>query len=257
MGTTDYTCDEEGIATITINNPNRRNAMTYPMIEELYESFTIATNEARVVILTGAEDTFCSGIDLNFLENIPPSERGIKIPTYDEDGWWNITSCPLPVIAAVDGAAVGMGAEWTSHCDIRIATTRARFSWNFSHRGLIPDTGAGTWLLPRQIGTQNALQLLYSGTWLDAQRALEIGYVYKTVEPDLLLPTAIEEARSYLLGAPSSHRMTKKLLYSGLYRDVAKHQEISRRALLECFQSDDHQEGLTAFTEGRPPDFKL
>ena len=255
MTSTDYQCDNDGIATITINNPRRRNAMTYPMIEELYDNLSHASQEARVVILTGAEDAFCAGIDLNFLSEIPPEDRGIKVPTHDEHGWWNITSCPLPVIAAVNGPAVGMGAEWTSHCDIRIASTNARFAWNFAHRGLIPDTGAGTWLLPRQIGIQNALRLLYSGDWLDASSALEIGYVAEIVDPDQLLTAAVAEAKKYLLGAPSSHKLSKKLLYEGLHLSVSEHQEISRRTLLECFQSGEHQEGVQAFREGRPPNF--
>ena len=125
-----------------------------------------------------------------------------------------------------------MGAEWTSHCDIRIASTNARFAWNFAHRGLIPDTGAGTWLLPRQIGIQNALRLLYSGDWLDASSALEIGYVAEIVDPDQLLTAAVAEAKKYLLGAPSSHKLSKKLLYEGLHLSVSEHQEISRRTLL-------------------------
>ena len=255
MEETLYDLDDDGIATLTIDNPRRRNAMTYPMIEQLYEGLRRAADEARVVIIIGRGDAFCAGIDLNFLSDIPPEDRGIKVPTHDADGWWNITACPLPVIAAIDGAAVGMGAEWTSHCDVRIATTRARFSWNFAHRGLVPDTGAGTWLLPRQIGTQNALRLLYSGDWLDAETALKIGYVCKTVEPDQLFSAAIEEARSYLLGAPSSHQLSKRLLYEGLHLPVGTHQENSRRTLLECFQSEEHQEGISAFAEGRPPNF--
>ena len=255
MGETRYDLDADGIATITIDNPTRRNAMTYPMIEQLYDGLQRASDEARVVIITGHGDAFCAGIDLNFFSEIPPQERGIKVPTYDEQGWWNITACPLPVIAAVDGAAVGMGAEWTSHCDVRIASTRARFSWNFSHRGLVPDTGAGTWLLPRQVGLQNALRLLYSGDGLDAQTALEIGYVCKTVEPDELYNSALEEAHRYLLGATSSHRLTQQLLYEGLHLPVLEHQTNSRHTLLECFQSDEHFEGVNAFTEGRAPNF--
>jgi enoyl-CoA hydratase len=255
MASTDYTCDEDGIACITINNPSRKNAMTYPMIEEMYQHLITAEKEARVVILTGTEDAFCAGIDLNFLSDIPPENRGIKVPTHDENGWWNITSCPLPVIAAVNGPAVGMGAEWTSHCDIRIVSRNARFAWNFAHRGLIPDTGAGTWLLPRQIGIQNALKLLYSGEWLNASTALEIGYVSEIVDPDQLMAAAIAEAKKYINGAPSSHKLTKKLLYEGLYHPVLEHQEISRHNLLECFQSAEHEEGIKAFSEGRSPNF--
>ena len=95
MASTDYACDIDGIATITINNPKRKNAMTYPMIEQMYEHLLTAAAEARVVILTGAEDAFCAGIDLDFLSSISPEERGIKVPTHDENGLWNITALSL------------------------------------------------------------------------------------------------------------------------------------------------------------------
>ena len=96
-------------------------------------------------------------------------------------------ACPKPVIAAIDGPAVGMGAEFTSQCDIRIASSRARFAWNFSHRGLVPDTGAGSWLLPRLIGVSQALWLLYSGEFISAREAHELKYVATVVEPDELI----------------------------------------------------------------------
>ena len=246
-----------GSAVITIDNPSRRNAMTYPMIEAMYEHLVTAaeTSEVRTVILTGEGDAFCAGIDLAFLKSIPPEERGITVPTMDDAGWWNITACPKPVIVAVDGSAVGMGAEFTSHGDIRIATDRARFAWNFAHRGLVPDTGAGSWLLPRQIGLQPALRLLYSGAWLHADEALELGYVCEVVAPNDLLEAALTEAERYHAGSPLSHRLTKRLLYGGLTRPVLDHQLASRKTLLDCFQSADHAEGVAAFTEKRKPDF--
>jgi enoyl-CoA hydratase/carnithine racemase len=246
-----------GSAVITIDNPTRRNAMTYPMIEAMYAHLVTAAEspEVRTVVLTGQGDAFCAGIDLVFLESIAPEDRGIKVPPMNEEGWWNITACPKPVIVACDGPAVGMGAEWTSHGDVRIATDRARFAWNFAHRGLIPDTGAGSWLLPRQIGLQPALRLLYSGAWLPADEALALGYVCEVVAPDDLLEAALTEAERYHAGSPRSHRLTKELLYAGLTRPVLDHQTTSREILLECFQSDDHAEGVAAFTQKRPPNF--
>ena len=208
------------------------------------------------MILTGAGGAFCSGTDLGYLASIPPAERGFRGPLTDAAGWWNIVACPKPVIAAIDGPAVGLGAELTSHCDVRIASTRARFAWNFVHRGLVPDTGAGTWLLPRQIGLSAALRLLYSGAWLDADEAVRLGYVAFTVEPELLLEATRAEARSYLAGAPSAQVQTKRLLYEGLDRPVAEHQLVSREALLRCFRSAEHAEGVAAFAEGRRPDFR-
>ena len=257
LGTVDYDI-ADAIATITIDNPTRRNAMTYPMIEQLYHGLrTAAADEAcGAIILTGAADTFCAGIDMTFLAAIPPDQRGIRVPVTDRDGRWNIVACPKPVIAAIDGAAVGMGAEWTSHCDIRIATDRARFSWNFAQRGLVPDTGAGSWLLPRQIGLQPALDLLYSGDWLSAQDALALGYVHSVVAPDMLIDTARAHARRYLTGSPHAHAATKRLVYDGLGRSIAEHQFVSREELQIAFRSADHAEGLAAFTERRPPRFR-
>lgn len=246
-----------GSAVITIDNPTRRNAMTYPMIEAMYDHLLAAADaaEVRTVVLTGEGDAFCAGIDLTFLEAIPPAERGITAAPMNEAGWWNITACPKPVIVAIDGPAVGMGAEWTSHGDVRIASDRARFAWNFAHRGLVPDTGAGSWLLPRQIGLQPALQLLYSGAWLSADEALELGYVCAVVPPDDLLEAALAEAERYHGGSPRSHRLTKALVYDGLTRPVLEHQNASRQTLLDCFQSNDHAEGVAAFTEKRAPKF--
>jgi enoyl-CoA hydratase len=148
-----------------------------------------------------------------------------------------------------------MGAEFTSQCDVRIATSRARFAWNFVHRGLVPDTGAGTWLLPRLIGPQAALRLLYSGEFLGAEEALAIGYVARVVEPDQLLDAAREEARRYLAGSPFSQRLIKDLVYRGLERSLADHIRNHVPALQACFASQDHKEGVAAFLERREPRF--
>jgi enoyl-CoA hydratase/carnithine racemase len=253
----DYELDDEGIAVVTINQPARRNAVTYPMMAQLFDHLETAGKDpaCRVIVLTGAGETFCSGTDLRYLDAVPPAERGFPGPLYDEDGWWNIVACPKPVIAAVDGSAVGMGAEWTSMADVRIATGRARFSWNFVQRGLVPDTAAGTWLLPRLIGLQPALRLLYSGAWLEAREALKLGYVSSIVASTQLMRRAKAEARTFLAGAPQTQARIKKLTYAALTADIAHHQRVSREQLLECFRSAEHDEGVRAFLEGRPPRF--
>jgi enoyl-CoA hydratase len=155
----------------------------------------------------------------------------------------------------VDGAAVGMGAEFTSQFDVRIASSRARFAWNFAQRGLVPDMGAGSWLLPRLIGLQPALRLLYSGDFLTADGALELGYVTQVVEPEQLLPAARAEAERFFQGSPFSHRRIKELVYRGLERDVDVHMTHHRQALQECFGSQDHAEGVASFLERRAPRF--
>ena len=160
------------------------------------------------------------------------------------------------MIGAIDGAAVGMGAEFTSQCDVRIASDRARFAWNFAHRGLVPDTGAGSWLLPRLIGPTAALRLLYSGEFLSAEEALRLGYVSAVVAPDELQERARAEARGFLVGSPFSHVRIKSLVYEGLSRDVDQHLSAHTAALAECFKSSDHGEGVASFLERRPARFR-
>ena len=246
--------DDEGIAVVTISQPRRRNAMTYPMMAELFDAFARADADpaCRVVVLTGDAGTFCSGTDLTFLADIPAEQRGFRGRLHDDEGWWNITAVSVPVIAAVDGDAVGMGAEWTSMCDVRIATARARFAWNFVHRGLVPDTGAGTWLLPRLVGVQTAMKLLMSGDFWSAQEAFEAGYVDALVEPDQLMDAAREQARSFLRGLPEAQARTKRLLYDGMARGPLDHQRASRAQLLACFASDEHARGLADFVDRTP-----
>lgn len=242
---------DEGIALVTISQPRRRNAMTYPMMAELFDAFAraAADPDVRVVVLTGADGTFCAGIDLTFLAGIPPKERGFPGRLHDERGWWNLAAIGKPVIAAVDGDAVGMGAEWSSMCDLRLATPRARFAWPFAQRGLVPDTGAGTWLLPRLVGVPTAMRLLMSGEWWSAAEAKDAGYVEAIVEPDDLLDAARALARRFLPGLPEAQTRIKRLLYDGLARDVLEHQAASRAELLKCFASAEHAQGLAAFLD--------
>jgi enoyl-CoA hydratase len=246
-----------GIATITIDRPEKRNAMTFAMLAGFIETVRNAglDDDARVVIVTGSGGAFCAGTDLADLNTIPGESRGVRGEAEQTDVWWPLAACPKPVIAAVDGPAVGMGAEFTSQCDVRIATTRARFAWNFAHRGLVPDTGAGTWLLPRIIGHHNALRLLYSGEFVSAEQALELGYVSQVVEPDGLMAAAREEAERYLVGSPFSQRLIKDLVYRGLERDLGSHMREHVDALKACFKSEDHQEGVSAFLEKREARF--
>jgi len=252
-----YDVTEDGIATITIDRPAKRNAMTYAMLASFIELVGHAGQDpgARVVIVTGSGGAFCAGTDLADLATVPGADRGLRGEAHEGDRWWPLVSCPKPVIAAVDGPAVGMGAEFSSQADVRIASTRARFAWNFAHRGLVPDTGAGTWLLPRIVGVQPALRLLYSGEFIDAAEALRLGYVSQVVEPGALTAAAHDEARRYLAGSPMSHRLMKSLVYAGLGGSSAEHMGRHTEALAGCFRSHDHREGVAAFLERRPATF--
>jgi enoyl-CoA hydratase/carnithine racemase len=245
---------EDGVATLVIDRPEKRNAMTWALLGDFLSAVKRAGEdpEIRAVIVTGAGGAFCAGTDLADLAARPPAERGAGAVA---SGAWPLVACPKPVIAAVDGAAVGMGAEFTSQCDVRIASTRARFAWNFAHRGLVPDTGAGTWLLPRLVGPATALELLYSGRFVSAEEALALGYVSQVVPPEECLPAARELARSFLAGSPFSHRHMKDLVYRGLARGAGEHLAAHAEALAACFRSADHREGVAAFLEKRPARF--
>ena len=148
-----------------------------------------------------------------------------------------------------------MGAEFATQCDIRIATPRARFAWNFASRGLVPDSGAGSWLLPRQIGLQAALRLVYSGEFLSGEEAFKIGFVSELVEPDALLDRARALAMTMTTGSPLAIRMVKDLVYQGLGRSLDDHLVENAKAGDICFNSLDHKEGVAAFVEKREPRF--
>jgi enoyl-CoA hydratase len=205
------------------------------------------------VVLTGTGDAFCAGTDLSGLSGLTAQERG---SAGTEESWrWPLVACAKPVIGAVGGPAVGMGADLACQCDVRVASTEARFAWNFVHRGLVPDTGAGSWLLPRQIGLPAALRLLFSGAFLDAQEALALGFVASVVEPDALADAALELAGALSAGSPLAAGLVKRLVYDGLGRDVAQHISAHAVAMDVCFRSEDHHEGVAAFLERRDPRF--
>ena len=250
---------DAGVATITIDRPEKRNAMTYALLAEFTDAVWRAAvdHEARVVIITGAGGSFCAGTDLAELQETPADERYARSRRGDErDGApWPIVQCPKPVIAAVDGHAVGMGVEFATHCDIRIASEDARFGWVFVRRGLVPDTGAGSYLLPRIVGATEALRLVLSGEIIDASEALRIGFVSRVVPAGELLDAAREEAARYLESAPFAVAHAKRLLYEAMADDVASHLDANKAALMACFGSEDHAEGIRSFLERRPARF--
>jgi 2-(1,2-epoxy-1,2-dihydrophenyl)acetyl-CoA isomerase len=249
-----YEVDDEGIALMTIDRPDKRNAMTYAVLGDFTSTVARAGDDdrARVLIVTGAGGAFCAGTDLSDLAERPTDERGSVAGAAPP---WPLVTCPKPVIAAVDGPAVGMGAEFVTQCDVRIFSTRARVAWNFVHRGLVPDTGAGSWLLPRLVGVSEALRLLYSGEFLDAEAARTLGFAAEVVPPEELLDAARREARRYLAGSPFAIRHTKRLVYDGLERSMADHARVNRDVMAACFASEDHREGVASFLERRPARF--
>jgi len=250
---------DDGVATITIDRPEKRGAMTYAVLADFTDAVWRAADDdaARVVVITGAGGSFCAGTDLSELDETPEDERGTRSRRDDERASqpWPIVRCPKPVIAAIDGAAVGMGVEFATQCDVRIATDRAKLGWIFVKRGLVPDTGAGSYLLPRIVGATEALRLLLSGEVIDAQEALRIGFLSQVVAPDELATAVRTEAERYLDASPFAIARTKQLTYAAMAAEVRAHVAETGRLLQECFTSEDHAEGVKAFLERRPAVF--
>lgn len=255
-----YNVDGDGIAILKIDRAEKKNAMTWAMLQQFnaYVNEASTDEKVRVLIVTGADNAFCAGTDLADLSGTPAEERGSRGGSRSEGAQrtgWNLLQCLKPVIGAIDGVAVGMGAEFTSMCDVRLVSTRSRFAWNFAHRGLVPDTGAGSWLLPRLIGPSQTLRLLYSGDFLSAEEAYRIGYANELVAPEKLLETAMAEAHKYLKSSPFSIRHIKELVWKGLERDIGAHMTEHLKAMQLCFASEDHKEGVASFLERRPAKF--
>lgn len=248
---------EGKVGVITIDRPEKRNAMTYAMLGDFIETVGRADDDPDTVVLvvTGVPGAFCAGTDLADLATVPGGTRGLRGGADDTHIWWPIAQARKPTIGAIDGPAVGMGAEFSSQCDLRLASDQARFAWNFVHRGLVPDTGAGTWLLPRIIGIQPALKLLYTGEMIGADEAMRLGYVLDVVASDDLLPTAMELANTIAAGSPHSLGLIKSLVHEGLTAPVGEHMQRHTTALAACFKSDDHREGVASFLERRPAVF--
>jgi enoyl-CoA hydratase/carnithine racemase len=256
---------EEGIGIITLNRPERMNAVTGDMQLRLHELVgeIIEDDEVRVVIVTGNGRAFCGGIDLSLLARSAEAsaedrDQRPQMPELPDTSLpkWFFTRIPKPTIAAVNGSAVGMGAEWTVQCDFRIASEQALFGWVFSRRGITTDSGAGTYLLPYIVGLSNALEIMYSGEIFDAKEALRLGLVSKVVPQDELIPAAKELARKLMRGAPLSIKGIKELTYGSLEWPPSVHHDETRKQMMSIRGSEDSKEGTISFLEKREPVWK-
>ncbi|WP_418061292.1 enoyl-CoA hydratase/isomerase family protein [Pimelobacter simplex] len=248
---------DEGVATITIDRPEKRNALSYAMYDAIRDGVARAEAdpEVRAIVLTGVPGQFSAGTDLSQLEKVETETRPEDRGEHSDGRHWFLWSCTKPVIAAVDGPCAGVAVEFATQADFRIASTRARFSWIFVQRGLIPDQGVGTWVLPQLIGAQWAKRLIFSGEFIDADQARDIGFVLDVVEPDQLPQAARELALAVSSGSPFALRRAKALINEGSSRTRDEHLQAHVVALTECEQSEDHREGVAAFFERRPARF--
>jgi enoyl-CoA hydratase/carnithine racemase len=254
------------VLTITLDRPDRLNAFTVPMQRELCEVLDeVDANPAiRVVIVTGRGRGFCAGADLGLggdsfdVSAGSPATGGPPGPHRDEGGLRTLRlfECTKPVIAAVNGPAVGVGATMTLPMDIRLASETARFGFVFARRGLVPEA-CSSWFLPRAVGINTALEWTITGRVFDAQEALDRGLVRSVHAPDDLLPAAHELAAEVAASTSAvSVALTRQMLWRmlGESHPMAAHR-VDSPAIASLGRSADVREGVTSFLEKRPPKF--
>jgi enoyl-CoA hydratase/carnithine racemase len=247
------------VATITLNRPKLRNSMTNDMklrIEELFAEWD-SDAEVRAVILTGAGTAFCSGGDLSAVNLDSPetplqAQRRLRRSSHLAEV---IAESRLPVIAAVNGAAVGAGCNLALICDLILASDKARFGQMYLQRGLGMDWG-GSWSLPRLIGLHRAKEFVFSPELVDAERAAAMGLVNRVTPAEQLMDEARNLAHSIATNAPVALNLAKKALNRSEHMTLAD--ALDREAYDQgfLFSTSDSMEGIKAFMEKRPPRFR-
>jgi len=252
---------KDGVATLTLNRPERLNALGDTLRDDLQDAVTRASDDpdVRVMIVTGAGKGFCSGGDVKAMSERKESGSGRPIMEKVAPGRDRtvlaLRDSPKPVIAAVNGAAAGAGMNLALCCDMRLASTTAKFAQAFVRRGLHPDWG-GTYFLPRVVGTAKACELIFTGEIIDAQEALRLGIVSAVHAPEELLPAAHALARKIADGPPIAIRLAKRAIYHNLDSDLRQALEFETFAQNICFDTEDAAEGIRAFVEKRSPSFR-
>lgn len=255
----------EGITRITLNRPERLNAMTTELVQGIHRALDeIAIDPAcRVVIITGAGRGFCAGLDLTGFGAAPNTEgfgrtqAGFAVQRYIASLIPHLRSMPQPVIAAVNGPAAGGGFALVLGSDIRLAATPARFNAAFIRIGLSACDIGTSWLLPRLVGAARAQELMLTGRIFDAQEAYRIGLVTDVVEPDALLDAAYAKADEIMRNTPFGVALTKEGMWSAL--EIPGMQaaiDLENRQQIMASATADHTEAMKAFLEKRPPRYE-
>jgi len=255
---------EEHIAVITLNRPERLNAMNVQLFDEMIAALENVRQdkEVRVLILTGAGKAFCAGADIKSGslegEGIPPGSSAefmrqtllqrLMVPTR------MLFNLEIPTIAMVNGVAAGGGFDWALACDIRIGSENARFMVAYTRVGLFPDAG-GTWLMPRAMGLAKASELIFTGDFLEAKEAERIGVLNRVVPAADLERETMELARKIAANPPLALRLAKLQLRKGLLWDLDTALEVEAGFAPIVMTSKDLQEAITAFVEKRKATF--
>jgi len=251
-----------GVATIRLNDTRRRNGLSPDMVDGLIDLLTRIRRErdVRCVVLTGNGEVFSAGGDPRRMlaPDLYPAMSTAELRRFYKEG---IQRLPLalhdfdiPIIAAVDGPAIGAGCDLACLCDFRIASERATFSSSFVKLGIIPGDG-GAWLLPRIVGSGHAAEMLLSGAAIDAQTALGMGLVSAVTPPQNLLALAGEKARRIAANPPHAVQMAKRLMQESRSLSLPAALELSASMQALCHRMEDHREAVSALLEKRAPHF--
>lgn len=273
--TLDVGVDDDGVATLTLDRPDAMNSFTVTMARELLHFFTVDAHDdaVRAVVVIGAGRAFCAGMDLSaegnvfgLDESVDPTPEELRAHLTDDpyqDGVRDtggkvtlaIHALPKPVIAAINGAAVGIGATMTLAMDLRLASTTARIGFVFGRLGIVPEA-ASSWFLPRIVGISQALEWVYSADVLTAQQALDGRLLRSLHEPDDLLGAAQELARSFVKDrSPVALGLAKQLLYRNSAAADPLEAHLSDSLAMFHASIGDGKEGVAAFREKRAPRF--
>ena len=261
------------IATITLNRPDKLNAWTAIMEQEVRSAIEEAERDenVRVIILTGAGRGFCAGADMSLLSSVVASgvdERVRKQASSSPasgpvDGvradfrkkYSYFPAVGKPVIAAINGPVVGLGLVIALYCDLRFASDASKFSTAFARRGLIAEYGLA-WILPRLVGHANALDLLFSARMVDSAEALRMGLVNQVFPQDVFLAKVNEYARDVAANSsPRSTRIMKRQVYDAMFQNLGEAFDVAESEMLSSLQCEDFKEGVAHFLEKRAPAF--
>lgn len=249
----------DAVATLTLHRPDRLNSFTVAMHEEMRDALDRITADRalRCLVLTGAGRGFCAGQDLADRAVAPGSDAldlGASIENFYKPMLMRLRSLRMPTICAVNGVAAGAGANIPFACDLVIAAQSASFIQSFSKLGLVPDCG-GTWWLPRLLGPARAMGLALLGDKLPAEQAEAWGLIWRCVEDDELMPTAMAVARQLAAGPTHGYVRTRQAMEAAMMLPFEAALDLERDYQRELGRTADYREGVTAFTEKRAPRF--
>ena len=252
---------EAGVATVTLNRPERRNALSRHLSDSLRDRLAeVAESDARCLVVEGAGGAFSAGGDIEAMReqlgsDTPMDERVRALERTTSETLARLVTFPLPTIAKVDGVAFGAGANLAIACDVQLASDEAGIGFGFRQVGLSVDAGT-SYLLPRVVGENVAKELVFTGELVDAERALDLGLVNHVYPADEFDARADEFVERVATGPTVALRHAKRLLGEGLDKSVDRAMSDEATAQGVVFGTDDHAEGVRAFLEDRDPDFE-